>query len=512
MRRDQPTTPFDVEADDLTHQFWGASKDWPTTEHPAIARRSAASARGRDDTTGSLRVIREGFAAFRPQTAPNATGEIARHRRHGSTAHTVGTAATERSFTRREATLGELGAGRSEAGGWLDDDRDGLDGVYDAEHDWDGDRAFDDVAVVPAPRSAAGRTSVRPPRHDVPLSAVQPLAARLGLGAVDPLLLRAGALLTAIVLLVPVMLSLRPDRSDPLSGDVVGAAQQMVAGVTPVAAGVQQAVPETIAAVTATVTPDEATPGSEPSGTGDAAIESGRSSTETAAGTSDPGTAAATGESDARAVAVGSEAAVVDVAAERIAPPCPQTYTAAPGDSWYRIAAAAGITPSALLAENGATTDTVILPGDEICLPAGADVPAPPTTPTTTAPGADQGGSSSTTTSPSTTSPSTTTAPTTTAVPVAQLSRTEVQDLIRSTWPADEVDKALAVARRESNFIATADNGWCCVGVFQIYWSVHRGWLDDFGVYERSDLYDARKNVAAAYHIWQNQGWGPWGG
>ena len=74
------------------------------------------------------------------------------------------------------------------------------------------------------------------------------------------------------------------------------------------------------------------------------------------------------------------------------------------------------------------------------------------------------------------------------------------------------METALEIARRESNFIATADNGWCCVGVFQIYWTAHRAWLDDFGITERADLFDARKNIAAAHHMWQRSGWGPWGG
>ncbi|MFP5487135.1 MAG: LysM peptidoglycan-binding domain-containing protein, partial [Acidimicrobiia bacterium] len=205
---------------------------------------------------------------------------------------------------------------------------------------------------------------------------------------------------------------------------------------------------------------------------------------------------------------MGDDAAAVDVVAERIAPACPQTYTAAPGDSWYRIADEAGVSPSELLAENNATTATVILPGDDVCLPEGASMPSPPSTtvaPTTTVP--DDEPEPATTTAPPTTE-----APTTTAAPTENLSRSEVQELIRQTWPEGEVDKALEVARRESNYIATADNGWCCVGVFQIYWTVHRGWLDEFGITERSDLFDARKNIAAAYSMWQQQGWGPWGG
>jgi LysM repeat protein len=502
MRRDLPTTPFDVEADDLTQQFWGASKGWLSSEQPTVRRRDAASARptvdrpahpaagrppaARDDTTGSLRVIREGFAAFRPQTSVNATGEITRRRSHGEPRRRA-TASHPTVSGRREATLGELAAGRAAA--------------THHEHPF---------APAPTRRGADRELEAE---YDVPLTPLQPLTERLGLGAVDPLLLRAGALLLALILLVPVVLSLRPDRADSLPGDVVEAPQQVVAGAAPTAA-------DTVPVPSATE--QSATT----SGVTEQAPATGQSAT-TPAGTAAPSAATTpTAESvvattpEEPAVGATSEAgdagAEVDVLAERVVPACPQTYTAATGDSWYRIADAAGVAPQELLAENNATTDTVILPGDDICLPAGAAMPTPPTT---DAPAASDAPTSTESTTPDATEPAPTsteapetTAPSTTVAPVANLSRSEVQELIRQTWPADEVETALAVARRESNFVATADNGWCCVGVFQIYWSVHRGWLDDFGITERSDLFDARKNIAAAYAMWQRSGWGPWGG
>ena len=100
----------------------------------------------------------------------------------------------------------------------------------------------------------------------------------------------------------------------------------------------------------------------------------------------------------------------MSASAERLAAECPQTYEAGPADSWYRIADAAGITPSALLNENGATVDTVILPGDDICLPAGGTVPTQPTVTTaapdtTAAPATTEAPSPTTTEAPSTTSP-----------------------------------------------------------------------------------------------------------
>ena len=59
-------------------------------------------------------------------------------------------------------------------------------------------------------------------------------------------------------------------------------------------------------------------------------------------------------------------------------------YTAGAGDSWYRIAEAAGRHPGALMDANLAGLETPIFPGDEICLPEGATIPEQLTT--TTAP------------------------------------------------------------------------------------------------------------------------------
>ena len=93
------------------------------------------------------------------------------------------------------------------------------------------------------------------------------------------------------------------------------------------------------------------------------------------------------------------------------------------------------------------------------------------------------------------------------------MSTTEVQALIREIWPDELEEKALQIAWRESNFKATAYNGTCCYGVFQIHWGAHRSWLGDYGIVTTNDLLDARKNITAAYAIYQRAGgWGPWGG
>ncbi|MEO7371010.1 MAG: LysM peptidoglycan-binding domain-containing M23 family metallopeptidase [Ilumatobacteraceae bacterium] len=60
-------------------------------------------------------------------------------------------------------------------------------------------------------------------------------------------------------------------------------------------------------------------------------------------------------------------------------PACPgATYPVVSGDSWYRIAARSNVTMTALMNANGATTTTVIHPGQTLCLP--GTVAATPTT------------------------------------------------------------------------------------------------------------------------------------
>jgi LysM repeat protein len=68
---------------------------------------------------------------------------------------------------------------------------------------------------------------------------------------------------------------------------------------------------------------------------------------------------------------------------------CPGAkYTVISGDSWYRISSNAKVPMISLMNANGATTATMIHPGQTLCLPAGAaavaittTLPAPPATP-----------------------------------------------------------------------------------------------------------------------------------
>ena len=112
----------------------------------------------------------------------------------------------------------------------------------------------------------------------------------------------------------------------------------------------------------------------------------------------------------------------------------------------------------------------------------------------------------------SATTPRTTRPPAaTTTAPKRTWTTEEVQALIRQIWPADSVDKALQVAYRESRYRATAYNGWCCYGVFQINGSAHLWRLQARGL-GIAGLYDAKVNIEIALDIFNDSGWGPWGG
>lgn len=84
-----------------------------------------------------------------------------------------------------------------------------------------------------------------------------------------------------------------------------------------------------------------------------------------------------------------------------------------------------------------------------------------------------------------------------------------IEQIIRDVWPDELEARALRIAWRESNWNCCVRT-YCCFGVFQIYFNVHKGWLDEFAVYTAYDLYDPVKNVTAAYHLYEMDGWSPW--
>ena len=96
--------------------------------------------------------------------------------------------------------------------------------------------------------------------------------------------------------------------------------------------------------------------------------------------------------------------------------------------------------------------------------------------------------------------------------PASPASPAEVQAIIRAVWPDELENRAIEIAQRESNFIPTAKNS-CCYGVFQMYWSVHKGWLAGLGITSAEQLYDPTLNARAALALYERSGgWGPWGG
>jgi LysM repeat protein len=318
-------------------------------------------------------------------------------------------------------------------------------------------------------------------------------SARWALSSVDPLLVRLGAILAVGVLLVPVALALRTSPEP----DTIQTPRALATGGFSL--GQSQGVPF-----------DTRAPSTSPTSPAADANSS----------TSDDGQ--------------GADAAVGATAEPRS---CEMEYTVSAGDYWLRLVDESGVSLSELLAANRATVDTPLYPGDEICLPAGASPPAPPTTVTPTtvgsasaAPAASRpAASAATPTSPATTAPrpapTTTTVarpapttaaprPTTTAAPrpaASTESAAQVEAIIREVWPAELQDRAITIARRESSLRPSAYNGWCCYGVFQIYWNVHRDWLSTRGITSSAHLLDARTNIAAAYEMYRRSGgWGPW--
>ena len=280
---------------------------------------------------------------------------------------------------------------------------------------------------------------------------------------VDPLLRRAGALAVAIALLVPVAIALR-------SGDDSSS-------VAPAAA---PAVEATVATIDIDALPEAVPVHTEAPKSTQAEVAAA------------PATAAAVQPT----AAATPQTKVESAAAAR--PACAKKYTVQAGDAWISIAKKAGVTTKELLKANAATSSTAIYPGRDICLPANA------TTPTVAAP---------TTTAKPTQKSAAPKPTTTTAAPYVaprSYSKAEVAQIIREVWPDDLEEEAIRIATRESNLTPTAKN-YCCYGLFQIYYSVHKGWLAQMGVTNANQLFDPRTNALAALVLWNRSGsWAPW--
>ena len=152
---------------------------------------------------------------------------------------------------------------------------------------------------------------------------------------------------------------------------------------------------------------------------------------------------------------------------------CNKNYTVKQGDSWWRIAEKSDSTLKRVLKLNNAKQSTRILPGDQVCIPAVAN-PVP-------------------------------------KQPKNEFTKAEVVQFIRDAWPDQLEEQALTIAQRESKFNPSALSGSkCCYGLFQIYYRWHTTWLPQVGVNSPAQMFDPRLNAAAAYRLYQRNGWGPW--
>ena len=95
--------------------------------------------------------------------------------------------------------------------------------------------------------------------------------------------------------------------------------------------------------------------------------------------------------------------------------------------------------------------------------------------------------------------------------PVVGNDPASTEQIIREVWPDNIEDWAVRIAKRESgpNLKVDAAN-YCCYGIFQIYYSVHRAWLADYGVNQPSDLFDPRVNATVALALYGQVGCRPW--
>ena len=175
-----------------------------------------------------------------------------------------------------------------------------------------------------------------------------------------------------------------------------------------------------------------------------------------------------------RLIVVGAVAcATVSIVAPPVQAACLNTYVVKQGDSWWRIAAKSNTTLKKVLKLNSAKQSTRILPGDQVCIPAVASPAAKP--------------------------------------PKNDFTKAEVIQFIRDAWPDQLEERALAIAHRESKFNPAALSGSkCCYGLFQIYYRWHTTWLPNVGITHPRHMFDPRLNAAAAYRLYQRNGWGPW--
>ncbi len=173
-------------------------------------------------------------------------------------------------------------------------------------------------------------------------------------------------------------------------------------------------------------------------------------------------------------------------------PQCGAKFTVQLGDSWSLLADYAGVGTRELLQVNKANARTVIVPGDELCVPSGARMrrPAPVVT----------------------TQPARRASSPKPVVVVAAKRFTAAQStqIIRDVFPDALEKRALEIVQRESRINAAAYN-FCCYGLFQIHFQAHKSWLATIGVTNPSQLLDAGTNARAALTLYKrSNSWAAW--
>jgi LysM repeat protein len=170
---------------------------------------------------------------------------------------------------------------------------------------------------------------------------------------------------------------------------------------------------------------------------------------------------------------------------------CTTGYKVVRGDSWSRIAQKVGVSTADMLAANNATTRTLLLPGNVVCMPSGA---------------------TNTTTAPPTTRPTPTTKPTSGGsgglVFARKYTKAEIEKIIRDVWPAQLEEWALWQAWKESRYDNNAYNS-CCYGLYQINFNAHKRWLKDYGITSPSQLFDPLVNAQMGTIVFRRMG-GEW--
>jgi len=315
----------------------------------------------------------------------------------------------------------------------------------------------------------------------------------------NPLVTRIGLLVGVMLLFVPIALSLRSSKSHLATAQVDPVGTISIGQLPPAPTVITEA-PTTAAAPTTLSIVTEAL----------IVTASATEAVVVTAPPTDPPTTAAAKKAVAKPKPTVTQAPTPTAAQAAEKAPCTLTYTVVKNDAWSTIASRAKVSLKDLLAANGATTSTLLLPGKTICLPTGATVPAAPATtvpptkpPVTPAPTA----APKPPPTPAPTAPPSTQPP----APPNTTSRTQAAQIIRDVWPDDLEDTAIQIATRESNLIPTAHNS-CCYGLFQIYYAAHKSWLASIGVTSAAQLYDPQVNANAAYALYRMSGWAPWGG